>query len=57
MIQGLPANEYGPRIMPLIIWSPPDLSSIWKSLTTGGGARKSGVRHWCHLCPGTGNKI
>jgi len=57
MIQGLPANEYGPRIMPLIIWSPQDLSSIWKSLTTGGGARKSGVRHWCHLCPGTGNKI
>jgi hypothetical protein len=38
MSEGLPASEYGPRIMLLIIWSPQDLSSIWKSLNTGGGA-------------------
>jgi len=55
--EGLPANEHGPRIMPIIIWSPQDLSSIWKSLNTGSGARKSGCSHWCHLCPCTGNKI
>jgi hypothetical protein len=57
MLEGLPENEHGPRIMPLLIWSPQDMSSIWKSLNTGGGARKSGDRHWCHLCPCTGNKI
>lgn len=57
MAEGLPADEIGPRIMPIIIWSPQDLSSIWKSLNTGGGARKSGDRHCCHLCPCTGNKI
>jgi hypothetical protein len=57
MAQGLPPNEHGPRIMPLIIWSPQDLLSIWKSLNSGGGEQKSEVRHWCHLCPCTGNKI
>jgi hypothetical protein len=38
MLDGLPENEHGPRIMPLLIWSPQDMSSIWKSLNTGGGA-------------------
>ncbi len=57
MKNGLPANENGPRIMPIIIWSPQDLSSIWKCLNTGSGARKHGTTHWCHLCPCTGNKI
>jgi len=55
--EGLPANENGPRIMPIIVWSPQDLSSIWKSLNTGGGARKTGDKHWCHLCACTGNRI
>jgi hypothetical protein len=54
---GLPANENGPRIMPVVVWSPQDLSSIWKSLNTGGGARKTGDKHWCHLCACTGNRI
>jgi hypothetical protein len=57
MVEGLPENINGPRIMAITVWSPQDLSSIWKSLNTGGGARKSGDRHWCHLCPCTGNKI
>jgi hypothetical protein len=57
MKEGLPANAYGRRIKPLIIWSPQDLSSIWKCLNTGSGARKHGDKHWCHLCPCTGNKI
>lgn len=57
MKEGLPASEFGPKIMPLIVWSPQDLSSIWKSLNTGGGARKCGNKHWCHLCACTGNKI
>lgn len=57
MANGLPLNNNGPRIMPLIIWSPQDLSSIWKCLNTGSGARKHGDSHWCHLCPCTGNKI
>jgi hypothetical protein len=34
-----------------------NLSSIWKSLKTGGGAQKAGTKHWCHLCACTGNKI
>ena len=57
MADRLPENENGPRIMPLIVWSPQDLSSIWKSLNTGGGTQKSGDKHWCHLCACTGNKI
>ncbi len=57
MKDGLPANDFGPRIMPVMVWSPQDLSSIWKSLNTGGGARKAGTKHWCYLCACTGNKI
>jgi hypothetical protein len=53
----MPENEYGCRIMPLVIWSPQDLSSLWKCLNTGSGARKHKESHWCHLCPCTGNKI
>ena len=45
MLEGLPANENGPRILPILVWSPQDLSSIWKSLNTGGGARKVGDKH------------
>jgi hypothetical protein len=54
---GLPESALGPRIMPMEIWSPQDLSSVWKSLNTGGGARKNGTNHFCHLCPCTGNTI
>jgi len=55
--EGLPANEHGPRLLPLLIWSPQDLSSLWKSLNTGSSARKSGDKHFCHLCPCTGAQI
>jgi hypothetical protein len=54
---GLAESELGPAIMPMHIWSPQDLSSVWKSLNTGGGARKNGNNHFCHLCPCTGNTI
>jgi hypothetical protein len=54
---GLPASELGPRILPLDIWSPQDLSSIWKCLGTGSGARKNGNTHFCHLCACSGNSI
>ncbi len=54
---GMPASELGPAIMPMEIWSPQDLSSIWKCLNTGSGARKNGTTHFCHLCPCTGNTI
>ncbi len=54
---GLPASELGPRIMPMEIWSPQDLSSIWKCLNTGSGARKNGDTHFCHLCACSGNSI
>jgi len=57
MKHGLQENINGPRIQPMTIWSPQDLSSVWKSLNTGGGAQKSGDRHWCYLCSCTGNKI
>jgi len=54
---GLNASELGPRIMPMEIWSPQDLSSIWKCLNTGGGARKNGKTHFCHLCACCGDNI
>jgi hypothetical protein len=57
MSEGLPCNENGPRIMPIIVWSPQVLSSIWKSLNNVFGAKKLGDKHWCHLCACTGNKI
>jgi hypothetical protein len=57
MANGLPVNENGPRIMPIIVWSPQDSSSLWKCLNTGNGARKHGTSHWFHLCPCTGNEI
>jgi hypothetical protein len=57
MKEGLPNNNNGPQLMPILIWSPQDLSSIWKCLNTGCGARKHGDKHWCHLCACTGNKI
>jgi len=38
--EGLPAGQYEPRLMPMLVWSPQDLSSIWKRLGTGGGAKK-----------------
>jgi hypothetical protein len=54
---GLPASEWGPAIMPMDVWSPQDLSSIWKCLNTGSGARKNGKKHFCHLCACRGNNI
>jgi len=38
----LPASQLGPEILPIEIWCPQVLSSIWKSLNTGGGAGKNG---------------
>jgi hypothetical protein len=55
--EGLEASKVGPRILPLIVWSPQDLSSIWKCLNTGSGARKNGETHFCQICPCKGNKI
>jgi hypothetical protein len=57
MANGLSRDGDEPAIQPITIWSPQDLSSIWKCLNTGCGARKHGDKHWCHLCPCTGNKI
>jgi hypothetical protein len=57
MKEGLPASELGPRIMCVTVLSPQDLSSIWKRLGTGSGARKNGNTHFCHVCPCTGNSI
>ncbi len=55
--EGFPASELGPAILPIIIWSLQDLSSIWKCLKTGSGARKNGKTHFCHLCACTGVTI
>jgi hypothetical protein len=54
---GLPESDLGPAILPMDIWSPQDLSSIWKSLNTGSGAKKNGSNHFCHLCACTGSTI
>jgi hypothetical protein len=54
---GLPASEVGQQLMPMDVWSPQDLSSIWKCLNTGSGARKNGNNHFCHLCACCGNDI
>lgn len=55
--EGLPLDEQGPKFMPLLIWSPQDLSSLWKSLNMGSAARKSGDKHFCHLHPCAGGQI
>ena len=55
--KGLSANENGPTVQPLEIWSPQDLSNIWKCLNTGCGAKKTGKTQFCHLCACTENKI
>jgi hypothetical protein len=55
--EGLPESQYGPRLFAMDVWSPQDLSSIWKSLNTGSGARKQGNTYFCHVCPCTGNTI
>ena len=55
--EGLPASEFGPALLPIIVWSPQDLSSMWKCLNTGSGARKNGKTHCCHLCVCTGVRI
>jgi len=49
--EGLPASVYGPRILPMEVWSPQDLSSIWKCLNTGSGAKKNCHSYFCHVCP------
>ncbi len=49
MKHGLPESQYGPAIQPIIVWSPQDLSSVWKTLGKGGGAKRR--KHFCHLCP------
>jgi hypothetical protein len=54
---GLPASELSHAIMPMEIWSPQDLSSIWKCLNTGSRVQKNGSTHFCHLCACTGNTI
>jgi hypothetical protein len=54
---GLPESEHGPRIMAMDIWSPQDLSSVWKYSSTGSGARKNGKTHFCHLCACCGDNI
>jgi hypothetical protein len=54
---GIPASEVGQQLMPMDVWSPQDLSSIWKCLNTGSGAHKNGNNHFCHLCASCGNDI
>jgi hypothetical protein len=55
--EGLPESQFGPRLFKMDVWSLQDLSSIWKSLNTGSGARKDGNTYFCHVCPCTGNTI
>ncbi len=43
--------------MPIVVWSPQHLHSVWKCLRTGVGARKVCDKHWCHLSQCTGIKI
>jgi hypothetical protein len=54
---GLPVSEHGPRIMAMDIWSPQDLSTVWKCSSTGSGASKNGKTHFCHLCACCGDNI
>jgi hypothetical protein len=49
MAHGLSANKYGLRIMPILMWSPQDLSSLWKCWNNGTGAKKHGDTNWFHL--------
>lgn len=54
---GLRESHLGAAIRAIEVWSPQDLSSIWKCLNTGSGARKNGNVHFCHLCACCGNDI
>jgi hypothetical protein len=49
--EGLPASELGPQILPMQVWSPQDLSSLWKTLNTRTGAKKNCNGYFCHVCP------
>jgi len=49
--EGLPASALGPAIHPMLVWSPQDLSSLWKTLNTGTGAKKNCNSFFCHVCP------
>jgi hypothetical protein len=49
--EGLPASPVGPAIHPMLVWSPQDLSSLWKTLKTGTGAKKNSDSYFCHVCP------
>ena len=51
MQEGIPASKFDPVIKRLNIWSPQDMSSIWKCLNTGCGAKKRNETLFCHLCP------
>jgi len=56
--EGLPESEFGPRLLfKMDVWSMQHLSSIWKSLNTGSGARKDCNTYFCHVCPCNGNAI
>ncbi len=54
---GLPESELGPKIMPMDIWSPQDLSSMWKSLNTGSGAKKMGTVTFVTFAPALGIQL
>lgn len=49
--EGLPASVHGPRLCKMLVWSSQDMSSLWKCLKTGTGARKKCNSYFCHLCP------
>jgi hypothetical protein len=48
---GLPESEHGPQLQPMLVWSSQDMSSLWKCLKTGTGARKNCDSYFCHVCP------
>jgi len=48
---GIPASEHGPQLQPMIVLSSQDMSSLWKCLKTGTGARKNCNSYFCHVCP------
>jgi len=54
-LQGLPASELGPRLLPFTVTHTPDLKGAWFLSNRGGGCKNK--KQFCHLCSCTKDSL